>query len=173
MPSSRFESKGRGARRSGRALLAAMLGLGLAAPLHAATTSTTFNVTATVLNSCAVSATDLAFGTYDPASVTDKSGASTITVTCTLGTAYDLGLNNGANASGSTRRMASGASRLSYQIYKDVGATQVLGTVAAALGVTGIGTGVGVPTLIYGVIPKAQNVGSGAYSDVITVTIDY
>ena len=70
-------------------------------------------------------------------------------------------------------RMASGSSRLSYQIYKDVGATQVLGSVAAALGLTGIGIGVGVPTLIYGVIPKAQNVGSGAYSDVITVTVDY
>ncbi len=145
-----------------------------AAPMvRAATTTTTFNVTATVLNSCSVTATDLAFGTYDPASVTDKQGASTITVTCTLGTAYDLGLNNGTNASGSTRRMASGSSRLNYQVYKDAGATQVLGAVANALGVTGVGTGVGVPTLIYGVIPKAQNVNAGAYSDVITVSVDY
>ena len=152
---------------------AALLLGGLVMPLHAAVTSTTFNVTATVLNSCSVTATDLAFGSYDPASATDKQGASTITVNCTLGTAYDFGLNNGTNASGSTRRMASGAARLSYQVYKDVAGTQVLGAVSNALGVTGIGTGVGVPLAIYGVIPKTQNVTAGSYSDVIIVTVDY
>ncbi len=160
-------------RRPQRLALTTALTLGVALPAGAASTSTTFNVTATVLNSCAVAATDLAFGNYDPASATDKTGTSTITVTCTLGTPFDMGLNNGNNASGSTRRMASGAARLTYQIYKDVGATQILGSVAASLGVSGVGTGAGLPTLIHGVIPKAQNVGAGAYSDVITVSVDY
>jgi spore coat protein U-like protein len=164
----------------GRSLACArplVLGLGLSlgslVPVHSASTSTTFNVTATVANSCSVSATDMGFGTYDPASVVDKAGTSTITVTCTLGTIYNLGLDNGTNANGSTRRMGNGTTRLTYQIYKDVAATTVLGSVAGALGISGIGTGVGIPTVIYGVIPKTQNVNAGAYSDQITVTIDY
>jgi spore coat protein U-like protein len=149
--------------------------LALAAPgtAHAASTTTTFNVTATVVDSCAVSASDLAFGTYDPASATDKTGTSTVNVTCSLGTAYTVSLNNGTHASGSTRRLAAGASRLTYQVYKDVGATLIFGAIADTLGVSGIGTGVAIPSVIYGVIPKTQNVGSGSYSDQITVTIDY
>lgn len=152
---------------------AACLALAAAGTAHAATASTTFNVTATVVDSCAVSASDLAFGTYDPASATDKTGASTVSVRCSLGTPYTVSLNNGTYASGSTRRMAAGASRLTYQVYKDVAATQVFGSVADALGVSGIGTGVVIPSIIYGVIPKTQNVGSGSYTDQITVTVDY
>lgn len=149
------------------------LALASAPPVHAATASTTFNVTATVAQSCAVTASDLAFGAYDPGSATDKTGTSTISVNCSLGTVYTVSLNNGANASGNTRRMASGAERLTYQIYQDIGATLVLGSVANLLGLAGIGTGVAAATTIYGVIPKTQNVGSGSYSDQITVTVDY
>ncbi len=155
--------------------LALGLSLWSAVPVsvHSASATATFNVTATVANSCSVSATDLGFGVYDPASAVDKTGVSTITVTCTLGTIYNLGLDNGTNASGSTRRMGNGATRLTYQIYKDVGATTILGSVAGALGIAGIGTGVGIPSVIFGVIPKTQNVNAGAYSDQITVTVDY
>lgn len=149
--------------------------LSLAAPgtAHAASATTTFNVTATVIDSCAVSASDLAFGTYDPASATDKTGTSTVSVTCSLGTLYTVSLNNGTHASGSTRRLAAGASRLTYQVYKDVAATQIFGSIADTLGLSGTGTGVAIPSVIYGVIPKTQNVASGSYSDQITVTIDY
>ena len=87
MPASLLNALTRRPRAMPLLVFAALL-LAVAHPVQAATTTTTFNVTATVLNSCSVTATDLAFGTYDPASVTDKQGASTITVTCTLGTAY-------------------------------------------------------------------------------------
>ena len=140
---------------------------------HAASATTTFNVTATVAPSCAVTATDLAFGAYDPGSATDKTATSTVSVLCTLGTAYTVSLNDGANAASGSRRMASGASRLTYQIYRDAAHTGVFGTVANLLGTSGIGTGVAIPATIYGVIPKTQNVATGSYSDQITVTIDY
>lgn len=139
----------------------------------AASAQTTFNVTALVVDSCAVSATDLAFGTYSPTSITDKTGTSTISVTCSLGTLYTIGLNNGTHASGSTRRMAAGLVMLTYQLYRNVGATLVFGSAADTLGVAGVGTGVAIPTVVYGVIPNSQNVNAGSYSDVITVTIDY
>lgn len=139
----------------------------------AASASTTFSVTATVVDACSVSATNLAFGAYDPAATTDKTATSTISVQCSLGTAYTISLDNGGNASGSTRRMASGANRLSYEMYRDVGNSLIFGTVANLLGVSGVGTGVAVPTTVYGVIPKSQSVGTGSYADQITVTIEY
>jgi spore coat protein U-like protein len=148
-----------------RAGCAALLALAAGNSANAASATTTFNITATVVDSCAVTASDLAFGTYDPTSVTDKSGASTINVTCSLGTLYTISLDNGTHASGSTRRMAAGASRLTYQAYKDAGGTQIFGSVLNSLGVSGVGTGVPIPALVYGVIPKSQNVGAGSYSD--------
>jgi spore coat protein U-like protein len=140
---------------------------------HAASTTTTFNVTATVSTSCAVSASDLAFGNYDPGSAVDALSTSTISVTCSLGTAYTISLDNGTHSAGATRRMGSGASRLTYQMYRDVGLSGVFGLAASALGVSGIGTGIGVPTLLYGKIAAGQVVPPGSYADQVTVTIDY
>jgi spore coat protein U-like protein len=141
--------------------------------VHAATATANFNVTALVGTSCSVSAADLAFGTYDPTAVTDATTTSTINVTCSLLTPYTISLNTGTFASGSARRMGSGASRLGYEIYRDAAQTGIFGTVAATLGVSGVGTGLAIPTTIYGKIPKNQVVTPGSYADQITVTVDY
>lgn len=152
----------------------AAVSLSLASSLAVAASATaSFNVTATVSTSCSVSAADLAFGSYDASSASDTVATSTISVTCSLLTPYSISLNNGSYASGSTRRLGSGASRLTYEIYRDVGMSGVFGTVAGLLGVSGIGTGFAVPTTIYGRIPKNQAVAPGSYSDQITVTVDY
>jgi spore coat protein U-like protein len=139
----------------------------------AATATANFNVTALVATSCAVSAADLAFGTYDPAAATDTLATSNITINCSLLMPYTISLNSGSYASGSTRRMGSSSSRLTYEIYRDVANTGIFGTVAATLGVSGVGTGAAVPTTIYGKIPKNQAVTPGSYADQITVTVDY
>jgi spore coat protein U-like protein len=145
----------------------------LSIPAQAASATANFNVTATVATSCAVSAADLAFGTYDAAAATDALATTTISVTCSLLTPYTVSLNNGGYASGSTRRMGSGASRLTYEIYRDVGLTGIFGTAGASLGLTGLGTGFAVPNTVYGKIPKNQAVAPGSYADQITVTVDY
>ena len=41
-----------------------------------------------------------------------------IAVSCTKGSVYTIGINNGANALNNVRQMASGANRMSYDIYK-------------------------------------------------------
>lgn len=73
---------------------------------QAATTTTTFQVTATVNSACTVSATNLTFGVYDP-SAAAHDDTSTVTVTCTKATAYDIGLDAGlaAGATVTTRQM--------------------------------------------------------------------
>ncbi|MGH8651889.1 MAG: spore coat protein U domain-containing protein [Gammaproteobacteria bacterium] len=64
-------------KRSIRHCLTALL-LGLVSPMAlAATDTTTFDVTATIVAACDVSATNLGFGDYDPSSGTTLDGNST------------------------------------------------------------------------------------------------
>ncbi|PPS64780.1 hypothetical protein CRX72_04710 [Pantoea sp. BRM17] len=46
-----------------------------------------------------------------------------ISVVCSKGSTYSVGLSNGNNFSGTARQMANGASRLAYDIYKDAATT--------------------------------------------------
>jgi len=135
----------------------------------AASTSTTFTVSATVVASCSVSATNLAFGSYTGSAHVDQT--STVSVTCTNGTDYSVALNDGANASGSTRRMvSSGSNYLSYEMYSDAGRTTVWN---AAAQVTGTGNGAAQSLTVYGRIPSGQSVPAGSYSDTVQVTVTY
>jgi len=58
----------------------------------ATTATTTFNVTATVQATCLISANNLGFGTY---SGTVINLSTTLSVTCTNSTPYNVGLNAG------------------------------------------------------------------------------
>lgn len=144
-----------------------------------ATTTTTFDVTATVVDSCSVSATDLAFGNVEPVQGLDIDNTSTVTVTCSLGTSYAIALDDGANSSDgsvSTRRMTDGSSNyLSYQLYSDPTRTTVWGETSGTDDVSGLtGTGLGLPAVVYGRIPSGQEeTPTGSYSDTINVTVTY
>ncbi|MBB3047524.1 spore coat protein U-like protein [Litorivivens lipolytica] len=140
--------------------------------------TTTFNVTATVVDSCDVSANNLAFGNVEPVNNLNIDAVGSITVTCSLGTSYSLLLDDGGSSSDgtvSTRRMTDGSSNyLSYQLYSDTLRTSVWGETAGTNDVTGIGTGLGVPVVVYGRIPSGQQeTQTGSYSDTINVTLNY
>ncbi|CCJ84037.1 Csu type fimbrial protein [Cronobacter dublinensis] len=94
--------------------------VGVAVCLNPQTGTTTFTslVTLTVTNDCStISAPNLNFASAPL--VKDFAPVSqTIAITCTKGSLYTVGINNGNNAVGSVRNMASGANRLSYEIYK-------------------------------------------------------
>ena len=145
----------------------------LAKPAAAASSTATFNVTANVATACSFTAADLAYGTYDPTSGVDKTGTSTLSVTCTLGTPYTLSLDNGSNASAGVRRMKLGSTYLSYHLYRDLAHLLVFGLVSGGLGVSGVGTGVAIPTTVYGTVTNSQTVGPGTYTDTVTATMDY
>jgi len=143
----------------------------------AATDTTSFQVTATVADACTVSATDLAFGTYDP-NTGDLDGTSTITASCTEGTTYDIGLDTGQNAaeaSGTTRAMVGGTSAgyLSYELYSDSGRTTVWGDTVGTDTVSGTASAADDDHTVYGQIPGGQFVPPDSYSDTIAVTITY
>ncbi len=111
-----------------RKILTATLAAGLltAGAVHAATTTTTFAVTATVNSTCATTATALAFPAYTPGAgaVTQS---STVSVKCTKNTPYTVLLNGGVGGTVAQRAMTSGGNTLQYQLYTTVGLGHGLG----------------------------------------------
>lgn len=158
----------------------------VSASAFAATTNTTFTVSASVVANCTISASNLAFGNYDPVVANNTTGAdlyanSTLTVACTKGAPNVwIGLDSGANgasATGTTRALTSGAgSFLSYELYT----ANPNPTAGAAWGNTQA-TGKSyvsaskLPTAIpvFGRVPKGQDAAAGSYSDTVTATINY
>ena len=142
--------------------------------LAASPATTTFQVTASVADSCLVSATDLNFGAYDPL-VGALDGTSTITATCTAGTRYEIGLSagNGTPAT-TTRAMTDGASaQLDYELYSDATRTAIWGAPGGATVTQTSLTGGAVAYTVYGRIPASQYVPAANYVDTVTVTVTY
>ena len=142
---------------------------------YAAQTTTTFQVTATVLASCAVSATDLTFGNYTASSGTPTDNTSTVSVTCTNGLNYTIALDGGStNNDVENRAMTDGSETLGYGLYT----TGAYGTIwgdgtGATVTIGGTGDGTQQDHTVFGRIPIGQYVGAGAYSDTETVTVTY
>lgn len=153
-------------------LLAASIGAGTS---QAATSTTTFAVSATVLSTCLVVATPLAFGNYDPTSETALDATNTVIVTCTYGTAYNVGLNAGAGigATVALRKMTYGANLLNYTLYQNSGRTTVWGN---TVGTDTVSATAGLPPTthtVYGRVPIGQSAPIGLYADTINVTVTY
>jgi spore coat protein U-like protein len=143
-------------------------------PAAASTATTTFTVSASVTATCLISATTLSFGNYAFAATP---ASSTISVTCTNGTTYNVGLNAGL-ASGATvtsRQMAGtvAGSLLNYGLFKDSGHATNWGDTVGTDTVAGTGNGAAQSLTVYGQIPATQYVAPGSYSDTITATITY
>jgi spore coat protein U-like protein len=154
-----------------------MLGLMPWAELHAQsqTASTTFRVSAKVQAVCEVTATDLAFGTYTSQAGTPLQGTTLLRATCTPGSTYNVGLNEGTSpgATINARKMVSGTQALNYQLYSDSARTTIWGNTTGTDTVTGVGTGLAVDHTVFGAVPAAQVVPAGDYGDTVTVRVYY
>lgn len=145
------------------------------AAVHAATSTTTFQVTATVSPGCVISAANHDFGIYTPSSPTDNiNGSNTLTATCTLALPYTVGLNGGTGigATAAARKMTrvGGTNLLEYSLYQTIDRLLVLSDV---LTLSGMGTGLAIAHSVFGKITAAQNVPAGNYADTITATITF
>jgi spore coat protein U-like protein len=139
----------------------------------AATASGTLTISASVVAACTVVGSAIAFGAYTQ-SVVNQSG--TITVLCTNGTAYNVGLDagTGTGATVSNRKMsAAGGGTLNYALYRDAARTSNWGSTIGTDTATGTGSGLTQTLTVYGQIAAAQTPLAGAYSDTVTVTLTY
>jgi spore coat protein U-like protein len=150
----------------------------------AATATSNFTVTATVVASCTISTTAIGFGNYDPVvanATTPVDANGTVTVACTSGASTTIGMSQGANQTGTStaaapaRQMASGATnRMRYDLYQDPARATVWGDVGTAAAETYNSTSKAATILnIYGRIPSGQDVVTGAYTDTVTATIQF
>jgi spore coat protein U-like protein len=141
----------------------------------AATATDTFQVTATVVESCNVDVADLNFGAYNPIASSPLDGVTTLHVICTNGTTYTIGLDAGtaSGASVSARAMTFGSNTLGYGLYQDAAHALNWGQTDGIDTVAGTGSGVTEDVQIYGRAPALQAAPAGSYADTITVTVSY
>jgi spore coat protein U-like protein len=159
------------------------LSLGLAAGLVLLGTAAAFAATATsnltvriVINAqcLAATASTLDFGTTGVLSA-NVDVTSTIQVTCTNTTPYNIGLNagTGTGATVSNRLMMSGATTISYAMYSNAGRTTNWGNTVGTDTVAGTGNGAAQGYTVYGRVPPQTTPAPGTYTDTITVTVTY
>jgi spore coat protein U-like protein len=139
---------------------------------------------ASALITCTFSSTPgMSFGPYNDSSAVATDSNTSIVVRCSrvLGTNNaNVVLQVGPSATSgtiATREMASGANRMSYNLYRDGGRSQVWGqtpgvdTVSLNTGNIANGGSADVTFTIFGRIPALQNVNTGAYGDSVQLTV--
>lgn len=142
----------------------------------AATETGTLTVSATVIATCTIGDGAIAFTGYDPVGVHAAAAldsSTTLSVQCTNGTPYSIGLNAGANPNGAVRRMlrATGTEYLTYELYSDSNRTAVWTDAAPLSGTAASNSAFNVT--VYGRVPQAQDVPIGTYNDSVTATINF
>ena len=136
------------------------------------TATTSFTLEVVIQPSCTISANPLSFGNYSGA-VLDAT--TTLSVTCTDTTPYNVGLNAGtATGATVTNRMMTGpeGALLDYALYSNSSYTTNWGNSTGSW-VSGTGTGGAQTLTVYGQIPANQKTISGTYTDTITATVNY
>lgn len=157
----------------------------------AATTTSTFTVSATVENGCVFGdgsgSVTTSFGTIDfgimssvpgAVDVASSTGSGSIVVTCTPGLSATISLDYGIHGGSSAGRYlanSAGTTTLRYQLYRDISRTSVWGTSADSLAYS-IPSFPGT-TQTYTVYARLFAPGrmpaAGSYTDTVTVTLTY
>jgi spore coat protein U-like protein len=134
-----------------------------------------FTASATVVNNCLISATNVAFtSTGVLSSALNATGA--ITARCTNGDAFEIALSSGSSGNVAARQMqrSGGSGAVNYQLYTDAAHTIAWGDgTAGTTMATGTGSGNAVSITVYGRVPVQTTPMPGSYSDTITATISF
>lgn len=152
------------------ALALAVMGVTAA---QAGTDTANMNVRVTITATCdihSVSPADVNFGSI-LSSATDADAVGTLNVNCTQGTDYRIGLDDGQNASGGSRRMVKGSDSVAYDLYLDAARSNRWGG-GTSDSAAGTGSGSSQAISVYGRIATA-NSPAGNYSDVVVATVTY
>ncbi len=157
------------------------------APAFAGTATATLDVTASIDASCTISATPVAFGAYNPTAATAHYASGNVTIGCVKGSAPTVALSGGQNQGATTiersMKHATSADLLAYSLFKP--SATAPNTVCANTEADAWGSdvaerfspsGVTLNGAVYhvcGKIAAGQDVSAGAYSDVVTATVEF
>jgi spore coat protein U-like protein len=160
--------------KSTKMILGAAIVCMMSATAASAQTSTAnMAVSADVSTVCSFNTTPLAFGEMALTGATP--GTATLSITCTGGGAYTVGLGNGLHNVAAQRNLVSGVKILAYDLFQDPARGTRWGDAGAGL-VSGTGTAAVQTLTVYGSITTGQAlVGDGGtpYTDTILVTLTY
>lgn len=140
-----------------------------------ASSAIVFTVSATLASSCDVTTTNMVFPTAGVIQTTIDA-TSTLSITCTSTTPYNVGLSSGTGAGATTaiRKMTgSGGATVDYTLYRDAARAQLWGAAIGIDTVAGTGTGSAQAITVYGRVPAQTTPAPGFYSDTINVTVTY
>lgn len=146
---------------------------------EAATAAGPMTVTATVLASCVVGASALAFPSATSAAISagNVDAVGNVTVNCTSGSGYTVSLDAGSGTGGTlaSRKMSAGGNQsLAYSIYTTANHTKVWGDGTSGSGtIGGTGNGLNQSIFAYGRIFGGQIATAANYADVVNVTVRY
>ena len=153
--------------------LAFVMALGGAQPAGAAIGQGNVNVGSTVISACLVVGSVIAFGAYASSQV-DQSG--NITVICTFGTSYNVGLDAGSGTGATTavRKLTGlGGGQLNYALYRNSGRTNLWGSTVGTDTLAATATGLLQTHTVYGRIAAGQAPAPDIYTDTVTITLTY
>lgn len=150
--------------------VALLLTAAIAAPAWAADEETdNFQVTMTILDSCTVAADNLDFGSVNAlGSAVDTD--TTITVNCSVDTAYSVSLDQGLNG---TRLMSDGSDTIDYDLYTSAARDSAWGVNVGTDTVDGTGLGSDQVITVYGRVPAQTTPAPAAYQDTVMATIAF
>jgi spore coat protein U-like protein len=175
------ENEGRNMRMTiGLGVLTALAFVG--GPASGTTTTQTFQVQLTIQAQCVINSTaTLNFGSLGvlggASGTTNNDQNTTVAVQCTNTTPYDIGLDAGTTAGGSTTTRllvgTSSSATVQYKLYTDPGHATNWGNTVGTDTVHTTGNGASQSHTIYGRIPPQTTPKPDTYSDTVTVTVTY
>ncbi len=142
---------------------------------QAATSTGGFNAQITINDSCNIVATvNLNFGSHGLLNA-NVDNATAILVTCTTGTTFDIGLNEGTTAGGTTttRKMTNGSDTIDYQMSQDGAHSTNWGNNVGTDTLASTGTGSIQVFPIFARVPAQTTPAAGVYSDTVTATVTF
>lgn len=134
-----------------------------------------FDVTLTIVANCVIAAAPLNFGSIQGVLSTAVNVNTTVNVTCTNTTPYNVGLSagTGTGSTGTTRYMSgtgSNTGTVQFNLFQAAGTT-VWGNTQGTNTLGGTGSGVVQPLTVYGQVPAQATPAPDAYKSTITATV--
>lgn len=157
-------------------IIIACAGSAWAGTAGAGTATADFDVTLTIQPDCTIAANPLDFGTTGVLDA-NLDAQTTITVTCTNTTAYQVGLNAGqGSAATEANRLMTGATStatVAYQLYQDSARQITWGNTVGSSTYSNTGTGTAQTISVYGRVAPQSTPAPDAYKDTVTATISF
>lgn len=137
--------------------------------------SSTFDVSMKIVADCTIGANGMDFGQNQGVLNTALTASSSINVTCTNTTPYNVGLSagTGTGSNGTTRYMSgTGANNgtVRFNLYQQPGAGS-WGNTQGTDTLSGTGTGAQQTLTVYGEVPSQQTPAPDTYKSTVTATV--